>query len=636
MKTIPKTIMAGALVLALTTNIFAQSPPYLAISQDSTTTVQINWTNQVGTTYRVLSTSDLTTPLSLWTPLEDAFSEDVTVSVGASIAVTPIDFFNVEIPTNSGVQIFSPTNEETVSGVITVGVGAQIGTQIQGVNLYLDDALIGFIDSGGIAFSLDTTHFTNGLHTLYVSANDSGNGTTTSDPITLDFENPVRWLDADSLFQSFVPIDVESDIFPADWAVFVADTNGTIVRTFSGSTSDGNINTNWDGNDNDGATLPDESAYTITVVVTSSGSGDSMMMTASSLASTSGATSVSSTTNPHGVPEYTVQKPAPNPLTAYLEILAIYNQLTPQEKLIYPPLPPVPANNPYATTLVKMSAQDMFLAQHQTANTGTTPMDAGSGGGSSGSTSTTVWREAAWNSGEIVLTRQNLNGTAGLVYNGVVANLFDNIRTLVTSAQGDIGGDRETYEGSVLLMQHNGDFGQVKDALASSSPNTREFYFWGHGAIDGNAIGYREGTPNDGIKVSDLKPLLGNYYLPQVGNSSQKIITHKPFDFVFLDGCMTGVGSFPEAFGIPKAVASSTYDDNHKHKRAFMGWNGTISLSILDTESLNWSLAFWNTWLGNPNSGVEAAVIQAFNQHPSAGDGATIALYGSKLLKWND
>jgi len=135
--------------------------------------------------------------------------------------------------------------------------------------------------------------------------------------------------------------------------------------------------------------------------------------------------------------------------------------------------------------------------------------------------------------------------------------------------------------------------------------------------------------------VSDLKPLLGNYYLPAAGNSPQKIITHKPFDFVFLDGCMTGVGSFPEAFGIPKAPLH--YSSNNKHKRAFMGWGGTISLSILDTESLNWSLAFWNSLLSDPTGqSVGGAVISAFQQHPSGGDGAPMEIYGDPSLKWND
>ncbi|HZF00782.1 MAG TPA: Ig-like domain-containing protein [Methylomirabilota bacterium] len=278
------------------------------MAKDSPITAQINWTNIVGTSYRVWFTPDLTKPFSLWSPLEDAFSEDTNVLVSVSTAGTPNGFFRVQIPTNGtlpAVQIFSPTNNQTVSGTIAVGVGAQITNQLQGVNLYLDDALVGFIDSGGIRFDLDTSHFENGAHTLYVAAVDTANNEVSSGAITLDFENPVRWLDACSMFNSFVPIDVDSDIYPADWLVSVTDTNGTIVRTISGSTTDGIIQTIWDGTDDNGQPLPVENAYQITVDVTET-SGSSMMM-ASSLASDSGETAVSSAENLQGVPEFAVQ-----------------------------------------------------------------------------------------------------------------------------------------------------------------------------------------------------------------------------------------------------------------------------------------------------------------------------------------
>jgi hypothetical protein len=66
-----------------------------------------------------------------------------------------------------------------------------------------------------------------------------------------------------------------------------------------------------------------------------------------------------------------------------------------------------------------------------------------------------------------------------------------------------------------------------------------------------------------------------------------------------------------------------------------MGWGGITSLSILDTESLNWSLAFWNSWLGSPtDTGIRAAINQAFAEHPSGGNGAPMLLYGSEILTW--
>src|SRR5882724_4275060 len=305
-KIIGRLIVGCLLACCLTSQLHSQTPPRLSIAQDSPVTARINWTNIVGKSYRLWFTESLA-PVS-WSPLEDAFSEDTNVVVSVSTTDTPTGFFRIQIPTNGtlpAVQIFSPTNSQTVSGTIAVGVGAQITNQLQGVNLYLDDALVGFIDSGGIRFDLDTSHFENGAHTLYVAAVDTANNEVSSGAITLDFENPVRWLDACSMFNSFVPIDVDSDIYPADWLVSVTDTNGTIVRTISGSTTDGIIQTIWDGTDDNGQPLPVENAYQITVDVTET-SGSSMMM-ASSLASDSGETAVSSAENLQGVPEFAVQ-----------------------------------------------------------------------------------------------------------------------------------------------------------------------------------------------------------------------------------------------------------------------------------------------------------------------------------------
>ncbi|MGH7950307.1 MAG: Ig-like domain-containing protein [Limisphaerales bacterium] len=585
-----------------------------------------------------MSTPDLTVPLSLWTPLEDAFSDDINVSVGISTTNQSIGFFSVEIPTNGtlpAVQIFSPTNNQIVSGAIAIGVGAQIGTQIQGVNLYLDDALVGFIDSGGIQFNLDTTHFTNGLHTLYVSAVDTANNQTPSDAITLDFENPVRWLDACSMFNSFVPIDVESDIYPADWLVSVTDTNGTIVRTISGSTSDGNINTSWDGTDNNGQSLSVENLYQITVDVTETGDGSSMM--SSSVASTLGATSVAGTTNSHGVPEYTVQKPAPNPLTAYLENLTIYDQLTPEEKLIYPPLPDQPANNPHATSTVKMSAREMFLVRHQTSGAtssmaaGAATPDAGSASGF-GSTRTFVWWEKSWQSQQIVLARVPIPGSFG----STVENDCNQIDELITEAEDTVGNNRGVFNTTVQVINNDSDVYGLTNQFAN--PNVTACYLYIHGTASGNAIG----TQTAVIGAKSLGKLLGNSYLSSLPASwgsfsgEPAMITHKPFNFVFLDGCNTGLGSFPEAFGIPKVVSGKVLDDNHLHSRAFMGWSGPVIFQFDDTH-LKWTLEFWTFWMdnGDGDKTLTDAIQDAYSHYPSVRNNVPIIWYGNGSLTWS-
>ncbi len=631
--------MGCVFACCLISNLNAQTPPKLKIAKDSPTSVQINWTNVVGTSYRVLFTSNLTNHLSLWTPLEDAFSDDTNISVGASTTDTPIGFFIVKIPTNGtlpAVQIFSPTNSQTVSGEIGVGVGAQITNQLEGANLYLDDALVGFIDSGGIKFNLDTTHFANGSHTLYAGAVDTANNETLSSSITLDFENPVRWLDASSMFNSFVPIDVDSDIFPADWLVSVTDTNGTIVRTITGSTTDGSIQTSWDGTDDNGQPLPVENLYQITVDVTASGGSSPMM--ASSLASTLGATSVSSALNPHGVPEFTVQKPAPNPLTAYLNMLAIYQQLTPQEKFIYPPLPDRPASNPYATTTIKMSARDMFLAFHHVSSAtvgmaaGTATPNAGSSL-ASGFTKDLVWYENSWTSKQTIVARVPISG--GL--NNNVINLCNQIAIFIGTADGTVGNNRGVYGGGgVTVITTSSDVYNLTNMFADQ--NATAFYFYGHGSATGNSIG----TQSAVIGAKNVGTQLGNLYLPSSPRFSGRLamVTHKPFNFVFLDGCNTGLGDFPEAFGIPKAVKAIEYDSPHSelHKRAFIGWSGPVTFQF-DPAHINWSLKFWSTWLDD-TQGYDITVTTARNaayaDQPSVNSNVPDRQYGSQTLTWSN
>jgi hypothetical protein len=256
-------------------------------------------------------------------------------------------------------------------------------------------------------------------------------------------------------------------------------------------------------------------------------------------------------------------------------------------------------------------------------------MTAGGGSGSSGSTVTVVWREKAWNSGEIVLARQKLTGMTGVFWNGTVANLLNNIQNLVSGAE--LPGDHGVYGGGVSEVGKNSDWASVQNALASTSPNVTAFYWWGHGASDGNSIGSY-------VTARDISILLGNSYIPSLtvkGHTpiAAKIQTRHPYSFVFLDGCCTGTGSLPEVFGIPKNITTASYQRDNKRKRAFMGWRGAVTASLLNTEALSWSLYFWQYWLNNPSITVGYAINQA-NAHyvPSGGIityGATSLTYGN-------
>lgn len=635
---IGRLIVGCVFACSLTSNSLAQSQPHLEAVRNSSASIQVNWTNQIGTSYHVWFTTNLAESFSM---LEDAFSPDPMVSVYATTTELPLGFFRIQIPTNdspTNVLIFSPTNTQTVSGEIGVRAGAQLGAQIQGVNFYLDDALVGYLNSGGIKFDLETSHFANGSHTLYVGAVDTANNETLSSAITLDFDNPVRWLDACSMFNSFVPIDVTSDIYPADWLVSVTDTNGTIVRTITGSTTDGIIQTSWDGTDDNSQPLPVENLYQITVDVVET-SGSAMMMS-SSLASALNVTSVSSKTNPHGVPEFAVHIPAPNPMDAYVKALKIYNHLTPQEKLIYPPLPRQPVNNPLATTTKKADAREMFFALHQNQTTasgassrvaGTASLNAASSM-RNGSTKTLVWYENLWNSGQLILAYAN---DVGIFQTGYVNSDMGSIRDFVDTLAVDLGSSRGIYQDAIYNLNTAGDFSDLTNHLASTSPKVTAFYFYGHGNPTGNAFG----TKATSVNAKDIASVLRNYY---TNNYLGKLgmTTFHPYSFVFLDGCFTGTGDLPEAFGIPKAVTGTQLNaSGGLHKRAFMGWGKKVTHAVLTNYELEWSFKFWRTWLGDGSDAtvnLQTAIDAAEGYHPGVTNQFNLRIYGNNDLTWGE
>jgi hypothetical protein len=242
-----------------------------------------------------------------------------------------------------------------------------------------------------------------------------------------------------------------------------------------------------------------------------------------------------------------------------------------------------------------------------------------------------VWREADWSTGEIVLARQKITGTAGLFFDGTCANLLNNVQTLVSGAQDAVSGDRAVYGGGVTVVNSAGAWSGVQGSLASINPGVTEFYWYGHGSSDGNSIGGY-------VTAKTLSTYFGNYYLPAVTNSAGKtaspiVMTQFPFSFVFLDGCRTGTGMLPEAFGIPKAIPGTSYARDNKQRRAFMGWNGNVTASLLDTSSLTWSLDFWTKWMESPTTKLQDAINSANSKATPSGG---IATYGDATLTWGD
>jgi len=77
--------------------------------------------------------------------------------------------------------------------------------------------------------------------------------------------------------------------------------------------------------------------------------------------------------------------------------------------------------------------------------------------------------------------------------------------------------------------------------------------------------------------------------------------------------------------------------DGHLHKRAFMGWTGTVTFQF-DNTHFSWTEKFWSTWLdGNAyDTTVDTAIIAAYADQPSVNSNVPDKRYGSGLLTWSD
>ncbi len=84
-----------------------------------------------------------------------------------------------------------------------------------------------------------------------------------------------------------------------------------------------------------------------------------------------------------------------------------------------------------------------------------------------------VWREVNWSSGQIVLARQNISGSGGLLFNGVIQNTMANIRNLV--AQLELADSRSVYQNNLFVVDNNADFAPVFNALVDQAVTA---FYW--------------------------------------------------------------------------------------------------------------------------------------------------------------
>jgi hypothetical protein len=190
--------------------------------------------------------------------------------------------------------------------------------------------------------------------------------------------------------------------------------------------------------------------------------------------------------------------------------------------------------------------------------------------------------------------------------------------------------------------------------LGSSDGQIRNFYYNGHGAS--NAIGGDINIVDSSNHVVSAKGFPGSKAKLTSNTVRNDIVFNKYsgfhfYRFVWLDGCNTAVGDFPEAWGIGKKTNNPDYyrspaNTYHTRPAAFIGWNTEVGGAGWGTTANEW--LFKSYWMGNwsVNNGQETDSLS--DNLTSASDGANwpsggssrlwgaMRLYGYRDIKFNE
>ena len=223
---------------------------------------------------------------------------------------SPIRFYRVvttgtnSSPSNPIVSIVSPTNNQTLSGDVTISAAAASSEYLTEVRLYVDGEPQWI--NGGTNFSINTCEWPNGPHTLFVTARAMSSigsptfddvfttGSSVSSYVNVNFSNLITRLDLSQYF--FEPSEGQTQEVTAtfaanvDWTLAIQDANSNAVRTVTGS---GNTMVfDWDGT-GDGGTSIGDGAYSY-LVTAQTNSGMSSLAQMSGTAAVVSSESISS------------------------------------------------------------------------------------------------------------------------------------------------------------------------------------------------------------------------------------------------------------------------------------------------------------------------------------------------------
>jgi len=152
------------------------------------------------------------------------------------------------------------------------------------------------------------------------------------------------------------------------------------------------------------------------------------------------------------------------------------------------------------------------------------------------------------------------------------------------------------------------------------------FYYFGHGSPNSFGIGPNSSVtapPTNDITAFWINRTLYNFPAANFPTNSH------PYKLVFIDGCMSGTGALPEAFGIP-SVQYSTNDFMAAgiNSRAFVGFKKNVTIAIDQINAYEPALqAFWSGWLGNRS--IHEIVTNCQQAFPSYPMPSSAVIYGA-------
>lgn len=141
----------------------------------------------------------------------------------------------------------------------------------------------------------------------------------------------------------------------------------------------------------------------------------------------------------------------------------------------------------------------------------------------------------------------------------------------------------------------------------------RNFYYYGHGSA--TAIGADHHILNtNGLVIGGAPLYRGSRSTMETWQVAKKTKDNR-YRFVFLDGCSTAAGNWPNAFNISKQTNDISFYENHPKRprpSVFVGWNQTIG-------GEGWGTAynrhrFQSAWMGQwANSFPPISIVEALD-----------------------